>query len=185
MKSRPVNNVPLPWWLFVFFSGTFMVLVGIWVLITPIEAYFSLSILLAVGLVAAGLVNLMLALYLRGTVRGWFWLLAGALLDLALGIYLLYFPMLSMILLPFLIGLWLLFRGLTDIGRSTTYPIGPRKWFHSLLPGLLILLFSVFILRYPLSGMINIVSWMGLASIVSGLLRIYFSVRLYQSSTFN
>ncbi len=182
MKYKTSRLESLPWWLFVLFSGTIMIVIGIWVLITPSEAYFSLSVLLAIGILVAGVLNLFFSLYLRGNIRGWSWLLVGALMDIGVGIYLLYFPLLAIILLPFIIGMWLLFRGLTGIAASASSPTGPPdRWYISLLPGLLILMFSFLILQNPLTGILNIVSWMGLACIISGLLRIFLSIKFFQS----
>ncbi|TBO43649.1 hypothetical protein EYS08_06780 [Pedobacter kyonggii] len=164
-------------------SGIMMILIGIYVLISPSEAYFSLSLILATGLCLSGFFHLYLAFTFRRRISGWLWLLSGAIIDIALAAYLFYFPMLTMILLPVLIGIWLLLRGFMEIGRSLgTAAYSGRHWIIFLIPGLVILIFSFLILDNPLMGMINIVSWMALLFITSGLLRIFFSLRLFKSA---
>jgi uncharacterized membrane protein HdeD (DUF308 family) len=181
MKNEHSTRGIMPVLQMMLISGIIMVSIGIYVLISPSEAYFSLSLILAAGLFLSGFFHLYLAFTLRRRISGWLWLLSGAIMDIALAAYLFYFPMLTMILLPVLIGIWLLFNGFMEIGRSlNTTPYSGRHWFVFLLPGLFILIFSFLILDHPLMGMISIVSWMALLFITSGLLRIFFSFRLFK-----
>lgn len=167
------------WWFLLLVSGLVLIAVGIWVLLSPAEAYYSLSIVLSIGLFISGVFNLFLLWSLIGKLRGWGWLFTAALIDVALAVYLFYFPMLTMILLPMLLGVLLLFKGFVAIGRSLQVS-GAHKthWFSLLIPGLIVIFCSMIILDNPLIGMINIVSWLGIVLIVSGLLRIFFLFKI-------
>ncbi|PWS30440.1 HdeD family acid-resistance protein [Pedobacter paludis] len=183
MKNEHSTRGIMPILPMMLISGIMMFIIGIYVLISPSEAYFSLSLILAVGLGLSVFFHLYLAFTFRRRVSGWLWLLGGAIIDIALAAYLFYFPMLTMILLPVLIGIWLLLNGFMEIGRSlNTTAYSGRHWFGFLLPGVIIFIFSFLILDNPLMGMINIVSWMALLFITSGLLRIFFSFRLFNAA---
>lgn len=181
MKTNILSTLTTSW-SFLIGSGLIQIGIGIWVLLSPANAYFSLSIILAIGMLVSGLFHLVFSIAVRAELKGWAWLLTGALIDIGLGIYLLYFPMLTMILLPIILGLWLLFRGFMAIGRSVELKgVGRRPWLLSLIPGIVILVCAFIILNNPFLGVINIISLLAIAFIITGIFRIVMSFRVHRS----
>ena len=166
------------WWLMLL-AGILLIGLGLWVLATPVASYLSLSLLFAIGMVMTGIFEVLFSITNTRFVKGWGWILIGGMIDLLLGIYLLYYPLLTMIILPMIIGLWMLFRGFMAIGSSIELKdSGIPNWGWVSFTGLLIIVCSLVILVHPLFGVINIIIWTALSLIITGVSRIYLSLKL-------
>jgi uncharacterized membrane protein HdeD (DUF308 family) len=93
-----------------------LVVLGIWVFASPATGYLWLSILFGASILTVGLFETMFAISTRKSLQDWGWSLASGLLDILIGAYLLAYPVISMVILPFVLGFWLLFRGYLAIG---------------------------------------------------------------------
>ena len=177
-ERKELQTVARYWWLLLV-TGIMLAGLGVWVFATPVAAYLSLSIFFAVGMVLTGIFEVLFALSNSRFISGWGWILVGGLVDLIMGIYLLYFPMLSLIVMPILMGLWMLFRGFMAIGSSIEFRNSASQvWRWLLVAGVLIIIFALLILGDPLFGVINIVIWTGLSLIAAGISRILIAIKL-------
>ncbi len=166
------------WWLFLL-TGLILVAVGIWVFASPATAYLSLSILFGAGILIIGCFETVFAISARKALEGWGWTLASGLLDIVIGTYLLAYPAITMAILPFILGFWLLFRGFSAIGFSFEIKsYGDLNWGWSLVFAIGIIFFAVMILAVPAFGVANIVAWTGLSLIFAGVFRIIIAFRL-------
>jgi uncharacterized membrane protein HdeD (DUF308 family) len=166
------------WWLFLL-TGVILVAVGIWVFASPATAYLSLSILFGASILCIGFFETAFAISARNSLEGWGWTLATGLLDVVIGVYLLTYPTITMVILPFVLGLWLLFRGFSAIGFSFDIKsFGDLNWGWFLLFAIGIVFFAFMILAVPAFGVANIIAWTGLAFIFGGAFRIILSFRL-------
>lgn len=181
MKPKNINFIGYNaqyWWLMLL-AGVLFVGLGIWILASPVASYLSLSLLFAFGMIFAGFFEIIFAIGNYKTLHGWGWTLAGGLIDLFLGIYLLNYPLLTMVVMPVIMGLWMLFRGCMAIGSSIELrAYGVLDWAWLLLTGVLIVLLSLLIIGSPLFSSVNIVVWTAFAFILSGIFRIYLSLQL-------
>lgn len=105
------------WWL-MFCAGVLFFGLGVWILASPVSSYLSLSLLFAFGMIFSGLFELIFAIGNRKRLHGWGWTMAGGLIDVSLGSYLLNYPLLTMVVMPVIIGLWIMVRGFMAIGSS-------------------------------------------------------------------
>lgn len=166
------------WWLMLS-AGILFIAIGIWILASPVASYLSLSLLFAFGMIFSGLFEAVFAIGNHKTLPGWGWTLTGGLVDLFLGFYLLNLPLLTMVVMPVIIGLWMLFRGFMAIGSSLKLrAYGVLDWSWLLVTGMLIVILSLLIIGHPLFAAINIVIWTAFAFIISGIFRIYLSLQL-------
>jgi len=166
------------WWLMLF-SGILFIGLGIVIVALPVSSYLSLSLLIACGMFFAGVFEVIFAFGNRKAFDSWGWTLAGGLVDLSLGAYLIYLPLLSMVVMPLVLGLWMLFRGCMAIGSSIelrTY--GVLDWIWLMVNGVLIVILSILIIGHPLFSMINVVVWTAFAFIISGVFRLLLSLQL-------
>jgi len=178
IRLKAVKNVTRHWWLMLF-AGVLLIGLGVWVIIAPVDSYLSLSMTFAVGMVLAGLFEVMFSITNYKHIQGWGWTLAGGMIDLFLGAYLLYYPLLTMIVLPLIIGFWMLFRGFMAIGSSIELrAYGMMDWGWLMFTGIMIIVVALIILGNPLFGIINIIIWTALAFIISGIFRIYLALKL-------
>nr|WP_121272019.1 DUF308 domain-containing protein [Pedobacter schmidteae] len=166
------------WWL-MFCAGILFLGLGAWILASPVSSYLSLSLLFAFGMIFSGLFELVFAIGNRKRLHGWGWTMTGGLIDVVLGSYLLNYPLLTMVVMPVIIGLWMLFRGFMAIGNSIELrAYGVLDWVWLLLTGILIVVLSLLIIGHPLFAAINIVMWTAFAFILSGIFRIFLSLQL-------
>lgn len=166
------------WWLLLL-TGLILVAVGIWVFASPDTAYLSLSVLFGASILSIGFFEIIFAISARKSLEGWGWTLAGGILDLVIGTYLLAFPAVTMAILPFILGFWLLFRGISAIGFSFDMKsYGDLNWGWFLLFAIGIIFFAIMILAVPAFGVANIIVWTGLSFISAGVFRIILSFRL-------
>jgi len=181
MKTQNVNYIGYTsqyWWLMCS-AGILFIGLGVWILASPVSSYLSLSLFFACGMLFAGVFEVVFAIGNHTNLKGWGWTLAGGMIDLLLGAYLLYYPLLSMIVLPMIMGLWMLFRGCMAIGSSLELrAYGVLDWIWLLVTGVLIVLLSLLIIAHPLLAAFTVVIWTAFAFILSGIFRIFLSIQL-------
>jgi len=166
------------WWLFLL-TGLLLIAVGIWVFASPAAAYLSLSVLFGACILTIGVFETVFAISARKSIKGWGWTLASGLLEILIGSYLLAYPVITMAILPFVLGFWLLFRGFSAIGFSFDMKsYGDSNWGWFLLLAIGIIIFAFMILAVPAFGVANIIAWTGLSFIFAGVFRIVLALRL-------
>ena len=159
------------WWLLLL-SGLLCIVAGILVFIFPMESYMTLSILFGVLMLIVGAAQLIIAstsgnyLAMRGYV------IAGGILDLLLGIFLCLYPAVTVVLLPIMLGIWMMYHSFMIIafgGDLETFKIGGSAWVT--IGGILLLLLSILILVNPFSaGVATVIVLTGVGLLVFGLL---------------
>jgi len=171
------------WWLFLL-TGLILIATGIWIFASPVDAYVSLSILFGISILMNGLFETSFGITARNSMDGWGWMLASGILDLIIGIYLLMYPGVTMAILPYVLGFWLLFRGFSAIGVAfDVKSYGAPDWGWLLVLGIGIIFFGFMILAVPAFGVANIIVWTGLAFISAGVFRIFLAFRLRKLKT--
>ena len=166
------------WWWFLV-MGTISLAAGVVILARPVEGYVSLSILFRCVMVGTGVSQILFAVNSRDILRGWGWTLASGILDLILGIFLLMYPVVTMVTLPYFVGFYLVFRALYLIGVSFDLrSFGIRRWGWLLAGGILLLVLGFLILYYPPAGAVGIVAVSGSAFVVSGIFSIVLAFQL-------
>ena len=176
MKTLKYLNVSR--WL-ISAAGVLLLGMGIWVIAYPFESYIFMSLLLAVCIFITGVIEIIFSMINFKFIEEWGWILLSGLIDFSVGGYLLLYPLITMAVLPIIIGLWILFRAFSTIlGALEMKKYGLRSWGWYLLAGLLIILLSVFILTNPFFGIINLVYFLGAALIWTGIFRILMGWKL-------
>lgn len=107
------------WWISLIL-GILYVIVAISLMFSPLSGYAVLSILFSVSMLFSGLLEISFAVSNRRRVSSWGWYLAGGIIDMILGFYLIAYPMLSMEVIPFIIAFWLMFRGFSSVAMPWT-----------------------------------------------------------------
>ena len=103
--GRAVQN----WWLMML-AGILCIALAIAVFIFPLENYVTISILLGVVMLISGAAQLIIAVtsgnYLA--VRGY--AIVGGILDVLLGIFMCVYPGVTLVVLPIVAGIWIMYR---------------------------------------------------------------------------
>ena len=134
---------------------------------------FSISILFS------GMLEISFAVSKRKNVSSWGWYLAGGIIDMVLGFYLIAYPLLSMEVIPFIIAFWLMFRGFSSIGYAMDLKrYGTRDWGWYIAFGILAVICSLLILWQPAIGAMYAVYMISFAFLIIGFFRIMLSFEL-------
>lgn len=167
------------WWLMLI-AGLLCIAMGIVVFVFPMQSYVTLAILFGVLMLVVGATQLAVA-YMSGnylTMRGY--MIVGGALDLILGIFLCVYPDVTLLVIPVLVGLWLMYHSFMIIawgGDMETFNLGGSGLV--IVGGILLLLFSIFILINPLSaGVTTVIVLTGVGLILFGVLTSLLSLKL-------
>lgn len=163
------------WWLLTI-VGLAITLLGFWVYLNPLENYIALSILFSTIIFISGIFEIIFALTNSKIIKGWGWMLTSGIFDLMIGIILITKEELTMVILPFIFGIWLIFRGVTQISRGVLIKQARIKnWGWSIFGGILVVIFGFMVIYSPVFGASSIIVWTALSLIILGLFTILFS----------
>lgn len=90
------------WWMSLIL-GILYIGVAICLMFAPLSSYVALSIVFSISMLISGILEILFAISNKH-VSSWGWYLAGGIIDLIIGIYLVAYPMVSMEIIPFLIA---------------------------------------------------------------------------------
>lgn len=166
------------WWLLML-AGILCIAAGIAVFVFPLESYVTLSLLFGVLLIVVGAAKLIAAstsgnyFMMRGYV------IVGGVLDLILGLFLCIYPDVTLMLLPIMMGFWMMYNSFILIGFSgdfETFGVPGSGWMTG--GGILLLILSILVLVNPLgAGIATVVVLAGVGLIVLGFLFCVLSMR--------
>ena len=167
------------WWLMLI-AGLLCLVMGVVVFVFPLESYVTLAILFGVLMLAVGAIQLIVAStsgnYL--TMRGYF--VVGGVMDLILGIFLCIYPSVSLVALPIMLGIWMMYNSFIIIafgGDMETFRLGGSGLV--IVGGVLLLLLSAIILLNPFSaGVTTVIIFTGIGLLVLGCLLCVLSFKL-------
>jgi uncharacterized membrane protein HdeD (DUF308 family) len=160
--------------------GILCVAAGIAVFIFPMESYMTMGLLFGILMLLVGTTQLVVASssgnYL--TMRGY--VIVGGILDVILGVFLCVNPYVSMVLMPVLLGIWMLYHSFILMafgGDLETFRIDGSGW--TVAGGALLMLLSIFVLVNPMSaGVATVVVLAGVGLILFGMLLCALSFKL-------
>ncbi len=168
-------------WYLSLIVGVLFILLGFWILRTPVEAYITLALLFSISFFINGIFEIIFSISNRKELNSWGWFLATGIIDLIFGIWLMSAPQLSIAVLPLYIGFILLFRSVSAIGFSFEIKsFGSKNWGWLLALGILGILFSFIMIWNPIIGGITIIFWTAMAFLIYGISRVVLSIRFKQ-----
>ena len=133
-------------------AGLLCIALGVAVFLFPLESYFTLAVLFGVLMLVVGVVQLIIASsssnYL--TQRGY--MIVGGVLDIILGVFLCLYPGLTLMMLPLMMGIWLMYHSFMMIsfgGDMETFRLSGSGLV--ILGGVFLLLLSILIIFNPFS----------------------------------
>ena len=134
------------------------------------QSYLGLSVLFGWLMLVSGVLEAVLASSNRHFVTGRGWMLVGGIIEIILGIILIFNVSLSAVALPIILGFWLLLRGFGTIGIGgdmTAVGVPGAGW--TVFTGILLLLCSLWILLQPLVfGTTAVLVWVSISLLFAG-----------------
>lgn len=172
--SRSVKN----WWMFIVY-GIALIACGIYVFSTPVESYLSLSLILGALVLVNGIVQSIFSVQNRHTLNDWGWQLAGGIFEIGFGLVLVFYPGITLITLPYMVGFWLMMRAAyTLAGANELRKLHIKGYGWVIASGIFQAVFASLVLLNPLFGMMYLVVFTAMALISMGAAHIYLGVQL-------
>ena len=167
------------WWLYML-CGILCMVAGIAVFIFPMESYMTMGLLFGILMLFVGAAQLIVASSSGNYLAMKGYVIVGGILDLIMGIILSINPAVSLVLMPVLLGIWMLYHSFMIMafgGDMETFRIDGSGW--TIAGGALLMLLSIFVLVNPMSaGEATVVTLAGVGLIVFGLLLCVLSFKL-------
>ena len=157
------------WWLLLA-GGVILFLIGVVVFAFPVQSYVGMAVLFGWLMLLTGVVETIVAVRNTHYVTGRGWMLAWGVIEIVLGLILVFNVALSSATLPVVLGFWLLMRGFSAVGLGGDMrAVGIHGAGWTILCGILLLLCALGILFQPLVfGSTAVVVWVGLSLLLAG-----------------
>ncbi|MDD6210618.1 MAG: HdeD family acid-resistance protein [Bacteroidales bacterium] len=166
------------WWLSLIL-GILFIGFSLLLMFTPLESYIALSIAFSIIMFISGIFEIVFSISNRKDSSVWGWYLAAGIIDLLIGFYLMFNPGVSMILIPFIVAFWLMFKGFSGIGNAINLQrYGAKNWGWAFVLGILAIICSIAIIWQPVAGALSVVYMIAYAFLFIGIFRIMFSFQL-------
>jgi len=167
------------WWLMTI-AGLLCVAMGIVVFVFPLESYVTLSILFGVLMLLVGATQLVVAATSGNYLATRGYMIVGGVLDLILGIFLCIYPYVTLVVLPIMMGIWMMYHSFIIIAFGSdmeTFRIADSGLV--IVGGIILLLLSILVLVNPLgAGVTTVVIIAGIGLLVFGCLLCALSIKM-------
>ena len=177
--TAKASRVIKHWWLYML-CGILCIAAGISVFIFPMESYVTIGLLFGILMLLVGAAQLIVAatssnyLAMRG------YIIVGGVLDVILGLFLCFNPGVTLVVMPLLLGIWMLYNSFIIMafgGDMETFKLDGSGWM--LAGGALLMLLSLFVLVNPMgAGVVTVIVLAGVGLIVFGMLLCGLSFKL-------
>ncbi len=166
------------WWVLVLI-GLVLTATGIFLLSRPVGTFLGLTIIFGWIIFSVGGMNLVFAIKNKNYFEDWKWYFLLGIIEMFLGVALLFQPQLSASSLILFTGFWMMFTAISRINGSIVLKkLGDPYWSVYLIVGILTFLFSFLIIINPIFAMFALVYSVAIPIILSGISIIYFGFQL-------
>jgi len=152
--------------------GVVFLVIGVMAFTRPLSSYVKLAKYTGAGLLLNGILLQAVTVVNKRYPRENRWMQAESVLDFLFALLLLFNPLLSFILLPYLIGIWILLVGVLKIFAALYLRRVVRGWKFILLVGLLSAVFGMGLLSSSFARAEGITILIGAFATIMGILYI-------------
>jgi uncharacterized membrane protein HdeD (DUF308 family) len=163
------------WWLLTV-AGGMLIALGIFSLISPLNAYIFLVHYSGLTLLLNGILLFVVSWKSSSSLKEKDWLFAESMLDILFAACLLFNPFMTFLALALLIGPWMIGKGiLKTLAALTLKQI--RGWILILFTGLISIISGLLIIFHPLKRASGITVFIGFFAFITGVLYVVDSIR--------
>lgn len=169
------------WWLLLI-AGIVFILVGIITITYPISTYLTFATFFGFTILIGGILKVAFAISNRDSLTGWGWNLVAGFVSLILGIILVNAPATTMLVLPYILGFYILYAGgmLISVGidESHLHVNGSKA---IITGGVITLLIGIGVLIKPAFAVAFLISLIGISFIAEGITYCFFAFKINQA----
>lgn len=174
------------WWLSII-VGLVAIAAGIIVFINPVASYFAVAMWLGVAVLLSGIFNLVQCFSTDNSFVRNVWVVIAAIIDIIIGVALMFNTLFTAIMLPILFGIWLLCRGGVMLLQGMdlrSYRVRNAGWV--VLGSIVMIAISFVVLLMPESfGVEAVILFIGIAFVAYGVSAVALGLKLYDLSEQN
>jgi uncharacterized membrane protein HdeD (DUF308 family) len=164
------------WWSLLI-RGITAILIGILAMVRPGEMLEFLVTLLGILVLVIGIVTAAGALRHRSESERWLLVLIPGLLGIAIGIVTIAWPAVTIVVVLYLIAIWALVHGISEIYNAVKLSKDIRGEWTPLLVGIVSVVFGIVLLVRPLTAGAAVTWLVGIFLLVLGMLWVIMAVR--------
>ncbi len=162
------------WWMPVL-TGVALSIIALLMMVFPVQTFAGLAILFGWGLFVQGGFNIAFAVRNRHAFKAWIWYLMFGLIEVVLGISLLFQPELAAQALVLYIGFWIVYMAISRISFSFIMKeMEIKNWWLTLIGGILTLILAFLVMLNPILGVFSVVYLVSFSILMVGLMAISF-----------
>jgi uncharacterized membrane protein HdeD (DUF308 family) len=166
-------------WYIPLIIGILLVILGMYVMTTPIESYLALSFLFSWSFLLSGILHIIFAVNNKDEMDNWGWQLAGGILYTIFGLFLIVNIEVSIATLPLVVGFYVLFYSISSLGAAFDLRnYGAENWGWVAAFSILGLIFGFVLLWNPVFAGLSLVIWTAISIITAGFAAIITSFQL-------
>ena len=151
-------------------AGTLLIAAGIYCLCNQDIAVLSAGLLLGLFMLVSGIIEIVVFAGTSGLLIGSGWLLLDGVLTVIMSMFLLFNQWFTMLSLPFLFTVWLLFSGLSRfVSAFDLRALGVRSWGWVLAIGILLIIGGFVCMMDPWISVVAIGVTVGIVFILEGI----------------
>lgn len=151
-------------------AGLLCVALGVVVFVFPLASYVTLAILFGALMLLVGVMQLIIASSSSNYLAQRGYMIVGGILDVILGVFLCVYPDITMVMLPIIMGVWMMYHSFMLIsfgGDLDTFKLGGSGLV--IVGGVLLLLLSILVIINPFSvGITTVIILAGVGLLVLG-----------------
>ncbi len=171
------------WWLSII-VGLVAIAAGIIVFINPVASYLAVALWLGVAVLLSGIFNLIQCFSTDNSFVRNAWVVIAAIVDIIIGVALMFNTLFAVVMLPLLFGIWLLCRGVVVLVQGLdlrSYRIRNAGWV--ILGAVVMIAISFVVLLLPESfGIEALILFIGIAFVAYGVSAVALGFKLYDIS---
>jgi uncharacterized membrane protein HdeD (DUF308 family) len=165
------NGMNKNWWL-VLIKGLIMIGLAFIVFNHPGDTLLGITLFIGIGVLITGISIIVIAFAGKKDMDNWGWKLAEGMLDVLFGFILIANPEITAVVIPFMIGFWVMFYGVL----ITVNAFSSKKFSWALmLAGILTIILGYIIIFHPIIFGLTISVWVGITLLFVGISNVFFA----------
>ncbi len=164
------------WWMLAL-RGVLAIIFGLIALFFPGIALLAFIAVFAAYAIIDGIVAVVVAIRERGSLNRWGWVLVEGILSILAGIFALFYPRETALILLYIVAAWAILTGIMEIVSAVTLREYLSREWALIIAGVLSIVFGIILFVRPGIGILSILWLVGVYSIIFGVL---FIVRAFQ-----
>lgn len=179
MKNILLINEKQNYWWVLMLAGVLFVILGLWMLFSPLESMRTLITVFGVITLLGGLFEMLFSINNRKRLNGYGAFLFGGVFDVGLGLLLVINPKILLVLITFFISVWIIHRGASKLRTAWQLRrLGDDMWKTNFYYGIALIVLAALLLWHPEIIGITVAFWTALAFILLGGFRVAMALNL-------